>query len=94
MGGEHGHRGHTDEQGQGQAVQGALHPCKVREEGSQLGLGAQCPRPLLNPTVRRSLALPRWAQSQLAVSLWESHLTSLSLHFFICKNGVINSFGV
>lgn len=28
VGGEHGHRGHTDEQGQGQAVQGALHPCR------------------------------------------------------------------
>ena len=28
MGGEHSHGGHTDEQGQGQAIQGALHPCE------------------------------------------------------------------
>lgn len=37
MGGEHGHRGHADKQGQGQAVQGALHPWKAKEEGTQLG---------------------------------------------------------
>lgn len=37
MGGEHGHGGHADEQGQGQAVQGTLHPWKAREEGPQGG---------------------------------------------------------
>lgn len=31
MGGEHGHRSHADEQGEGQAVQGALHPWKGEE---------------------------------------------------------------
>lgn len=31
--GEHSHRGHTDEQGEGQAIQGALHPCNVEQRG-------------------------------------------------------------
>lgn len=31
MGGEHGHRGHTDEQGEDQAIKGTLYPCKVGE---------------------------------------------------------------
>lgn len=43
MGGEHGHRSHTDEQGEGQAVQGTLHPCKVREEGLQLSCAGGAP---------------------------------------------------
>lgn len=33
MGSEHGHRSHADEQGEDQAVQGALYPCKVGEKG-------------------------------------------------------------
>lgn len=43
MGGEHGHGGHTDEQGQGQAVQGALHPWKARADGPQLGFVGAAP---------------------------------------------------
>lgn len=35
VGGEHSHRGHTDEQREDQAVQGALYPCKVGEKGTQ-----------------------------------------------------------
>lgn len=37
MGGKHSHCSHADEQGQGQAVQGTLHPWRAREEGPQLG---------------------------------------------------------
>lgn len=40
MGGEHGHRSHTDEQGEDQAIQGTLYPCKVEEKGD-LGWGLQ-----------------------------------------------------
>ena len=31
VGGEHGHRSHADEQGEGQAMQGALHPWEGEE---------------------------------------------------------------
>lgn len=37
MGGEHSHCGHTDEQGEDQAIQGTLHSCKVGEEGAGAG---------------------------------------------------------
>lgn len=48
MGGEHGHGGHADEQGQGQAIQGALHPCKgdARALSGAAVLGAHNPRTL------------------------------------------------
>lgn len=39
MSGEHGHRSHADEQGEDQAVQGTLYPCKVGEKGSQGAAG-------------------------------------------------------
>lgn len=71
MGGEYGHCSHADEQGEGQAVQGALHPCKVRGEGPQLGCVGGVPTTSPHPhgseiaevpqmgTVTASCATPR-----------------------------------
>lgn len=59
MGGEHGHRGHADEQGEGQAVQGALHPCEATGGGPQLGCEVGRPQPSLTLRVQRSQGLIR-----------------------------------
>lgn len=50
MGGEHGHRGHTDEQGQDQAIQGTLHPCIRKRVSGAAGAGVAAP--LLAPRLQ------------------------------------------
>lgn len=66
MGGEHGHAANADEQGQGQAIQGALAPARDAKGLSGAAvLGAHNPRTLALQGAGVTRLVP-----QPAVSLW------------------------
>ena len=81
MGGEHGHGSHADEQGEGQAIQGALHPCKGRGGPSD----ALCRQGTHSPSPHGSKVA---GVTQMGTVTASCHsVKPLSLHFFVYKKG-------
>lgn len=79
MGSEHGHRSHADEQGEDQAVQGTLYPCKVGEKGDGGLQGEETAAPPF-PNTEATRVVGRGSHGSLATPKRVAFLLQGGLH--------------